>query len=74
LKDLIKRINELAKKSKTLGLNEEEKIEQNALRQEYLNRFRANFKDTLMNVKVVDVMGNDVTPEKLLKEQNKKKN
>jgi uncharacterized protein YnzC (UPF0291/DUF896 family) len=74
LKDLIKRINELAKKSKTLGLSEEEKIEQNALRQEYLNRFRANFKDTLMNVKVVDVMGNDVTPEKLLKEQNKKKN
>ncbi|NLI65292.1 MAG: DUF896 domain-containing protein [Tissierellia bacterium] len=74
MKDLIKRINELAKKSKTLGLNEEEKIEQNALRQEYLNRFRANFKDTLMNVKVVDVMGNDVTPEKLLKEQNKKKN
>jgi uncharacterized protein YnzC (UPF0291/DUF896 family) len=74
LKDLIKRINELAKKSKTLGLNEEEKIEQNALRQEYLNRFRENFKDTLMNVKVVDVMGNDVTPEKLLKEQNKKKN
>lgn len=74
MKDLIKRINELAKKSKTLGLSEEEKIEQNALRQEYLNRFRANFKDTLMNVKVVDVMGNDVTPEKLLKEQNKKKN
>ncbi|MFY9214738.1 MAG: DUF896 domain-containing protein [Tissierellaceae bacterium] len=74
MKDLIKRINELAKKSKTLGLNEEEKIEQNALRQEYLNRFRENFKDTLMNVKVVDVMGNDVTPEKLLKEQNKKKN
>ncbi|MFY9613357.1 MAG: DUF896 domain-containing protein [Tissierellaceae bacterium] len=71
---MIKRINELAKKSKTLGLNEEEKIEQNALRQEYLNRFRENFKDTLMNVKVVDVMGNDVTPEKLLKEQNKKKN
>ena len=74
MKDLIKRINELAKKSKTLGLNEKEKIEQNALRQEYLNRFRENFKDTLMNVKVVDVMGNDVTPEKLLKEQNKKKN
>lgn len=74
MKDLIKRINELAKKSKTLGLSEEEKIEQNALRQEYLNRFRENFKDTLMNVKVVDVMGNDVTPEKLLKEQNKKKN
>lgn len=74
LKDLIKRINELARKSKSVGLSEEEKEEQQRLRQEYLQIFRGNFKETLMNIKVVDEMGNDVTPEKLLKEQNKKKN
>ena len=74
MKDLIKRINELAKKSKSEGLSEEEKEEQNKLRQEYIQIFRGNFKETLMNVKVVDQMGNDITPEKLLKEQNKKKN
>lgn len=74
LKDLLKRINELAKKSKSVGLSEEEKEEQHRLRQEYIQMFRGNFKETLMNVKVVDEMGNDITPEKLLREQNKKKN
>lgn len=74
MKELIKRINELANKSKSVGLSEEEKEEQNKLRQQYIQNFRGNFKETLMNVKVVDQMGNDVTPEKLLKEQNKKKN
>lgn len=74
MKELIKRINELANKSKSTGLSEEEKEEQNRLRQEYIRTFRGNFKETLMNVKVVDEMGNDVTPKKLLKEQNKKKN
>ncbi|MDR7870433.1 MAG: DUF896 domain-containing protein [Tissierellaceae bacterium] len=74
MKDLIEKINELAQKSKSVGLTEEEKEEQHKLRQEYLQVFRGNFKETLMNVKVVDKMGNDVTPEKLIKEQNKKKN
>jgi len=74
MRELIKRINELANKSKTIGLTAEEKEEQHRLRQEYLNNFRSNFKETLMNVKVVDKMGNDVTPDKLLKEQNKIKN
>ncbi len=74
MKELIKRINELAKKEKTTGLNQEEKEEQQRLRQEYIKVFRGNFKNTLMNVKVVDPLGNNVTPEKLLKEQNKKKN
>ena len=74
LKDLLKRINELAKKSKLVGLSEEEKEEHHRLRQEYIQIFRGNFKETLMNVKVVDEAGNDITPEKLLKEQNKNKN
>lgn len=74
MKELIKKINELANKSKTVGLSQEEKEEQNRLRQEYLATFRGNFKETLMNVKVVDGEGNDITPEKLIKEQNKRKN
>lgn len=73
MKDLIKRINELAHKSKTVGLTELEKEEQQRLRQEYLGIFRGNMKDTLLNVKVVDEEGNDVTPEKLKEEQKKKK-
>lgn len=74
MKELIKKINELANKAKTVGLNDEEKKEQIRLRQEYIQVFRGNFKDTLMNVKVVDPLGNDVTPKKLLEEQNRKKN
>lgn len=73
MKDLIKKINELAHKSKTIGLTELEKEEQQKLRQEYLNIFRGNMKNTLLNVKVVDEDGNDVTPEKLKLEQKKKK-
>lgn len=73
MKDLIKRINELANKSKTVGLSKEEKEEQKRLRQEYIKLFRGNLKNTLMNVKVIDSMGNDVTPEKLKSEQRKNK-
>ncbi len=68
------RINELARKEKSTGLSEEEKLEQAELRQEYLKKFRGSFKETLMHVKVVDPMGEDVTPDKLAKAQNKKKN
>jgi len=71
LKDLIPRINELSKKSKTIGLTEEEKSEQKKLRDEYIKRFRGNLKNTLMTVKVVDEEGNDVTPKKLKDEQEK---
>lgn len=72
MKDLIKRINELARKSKAQGLTLEEKEEQAKLRQEYLQVFRGNMKNTLLNTKVVDAEGNDLTPEKLKKEQEKK--
>lgn len=70
---LIKRINELANKSKDTGLTELEKEEQQNLRQEYISIFRGNMKDTLLNVKVVDEEGTDVTPEKLKREQKKDK-
>lgn len=68
----IKRINELAKKSKTSGLSIEEAKEQSQLRSEYLKTFRSTMRDTIENVKVVDPDGNDVTPEKVKEAQNKK--
>ena len=43
------RINELAKKSKTEALTEEEKAEQKALREEYIRDFRASLRGILDN-------------------------
>lgn len=43
------RINELAKKSKEVGLTEEEAAEQKALRAEYIAEFRASFTGILEN-------------------------
>lgn len=50
----IKRINELAKKSKTEGLTEKEKSEQAVLRKEYLDAIRENFETTLKSIKIID--------------------
>nr|MDD5836936.1 DUF896 domain-containing protein [Eubacteriales bacterium] len=50
----IKRINELAHKSKTPeGLTEEEKQEQAILRQEYINSFKASLIGQLENTYIV---------------------
>lgn len=65
MEDLIPEINMLAKKSKTIGLTEEEKERQQQLRAEYIQLFRGNFKEQLKSIKVVDEKGNDVTPKKL---------
>lgn len=51
----IKRINELAAKSKTEeGLTPEEKDEQQRLRQEYLAAIRENVRAQLENIEFVD--------------------
>lgn len=56
----IKRINELAKKAKEQGLTEEEKIEQKALRDEYIAGFRRSLKAQLDNTYIMDEKGNKV--------------
>ena len=52
-KEKINRINELARKQKTPGgLTPEEKAEQAALREEYINEFRASMRGILDNTYV----------------------
>lgn len=63
--EMIKEINELSRKSKTVGLTDEEKQRQQYLRAEYIKAFRGNFKQQLQSLKVVDKKGNDITPQKI---------
>ena len=55
---LIKRINELARKSREVGLNDEEKAEQADLRARYIKAFRQGLMNTLDNVYIMDENGN----------------
>lgn len=51
---LTKRINELARKAKAEGLTDAEKEEQKILRQEWLKKFRKNFRAQLDHIEIVD--------------------
>ena len=53
----IARINALAKKSKTTGLTEAEKAEQQALRREYLDDIKASLRAQLNNTSVKEPDG-----------------
>lgn len=53
MKKLIARINFLYKKSKEEGLTEEEKIEQQKLRREYINIIKGNVKVQLEGVEKI---------------------
>ena len=66
------RINELARKKKTVGLTPVEQEEQLLLRQEYLEVFRGGMRNHIEGLKIVDEDGNDVTPEKLKQIQKEK--
>ena len=54
---MIARINELAKKSKTEGLNEAELKEQAQLRKEYIEAFRRNLRGQLDNMDIKEADG-----------------
>jgi uncharacterized protein YnzC (UPF0291/DUF896 family) len=66
---LLQRINELAKKKKTVGLTEAEQAEQKKLYKLYLGEIRTQFDKTLDNVSVKEKDGS-VVP---FKEAYKKK-
>ncbi len=68
----IARINELARKAKAEGLTEEEKEEQQKLRQEYIEAYRRNLRSQLDSIKVVNPDGS-VTELKTVGEINRKK-
>jgi uncharacterized protein YnzC (UPF0291/DUF896 family) len=70
----IERINVLSKKSRSIGLTSDEKLEQKKLREEYIQSVRNSLKSSLMTLKVVDEEGHDITPEKLkIEKENRKK-
>lgn len=66
------RINELANKQQEIGLTNEEKIEQKALREDYLREIRGQVLHTFSGMTVIDPNGDDVTPEKVRNMQGKK--
>lgn len=53
----IARINELARKSKAEGLTERERMEQAALRQEYIAAIRRNLRGQLDNINIQEKDG-----------------
>ena len=55
--ELTKRINCLYKKSQEEGLTEEEKVEQQELRQRYIDNVKRNFRSQLDTIKVVEPSG-----------------
>lgn len=62
----IDRINELARKSKTVGLTDEEKEEQKILRAEYVAAFKASLVGQLEHT---TILRPDGTKEKIKKKQ-----
>lgn len=57
----IKRINELYKKMKTVGLTEEEKKEQSDLRSAYIAAIKSNLQSNLDNIMIKNEDGS-ITP------------
>ena len=66
MNDVIARINELAKKAKTEGLNEEELVERDKLRRIYIDSVKGNLIGQLENTTIVY---QDGTKKKVTKKQ-----
>ncbi len=70
MEQLIAEINALAHKSEEVGLTDEEKERQQALRAKYIEIFKGNLRSQLENIRVVDPNGNDITPRRKHKKVN----
>lgn len=64
IEEKIDRINTLAHKAKSVGLTEDEKKEQAALRREYIDSVKASLVGQLENTYIVDEKGNKRKVEK----------
>ncbi len=71
-KAMLNRINELAKKKKSVGLTEDEHIEQKKLYKIYLGEIRQQFNSTLDNVSVKEKDGSIVPFKSAYKKKNDK--
>ena len=71
---MIARINELARKSKTEGLNEAELKEQAQLRKEYIEAFRRNLRGQLDNIDIKEADGSITNLGEKYGNKNKKGN
>ncbi|WP_152395341.1 DUF896 domain-containing protein [Paenibacillus guangzhouensis] len=67
----LSRINELARKEKQFGLTAEEAAEQQRLRKSYLSVIRGSMEKIVTNTTVLDPLGNDVTPIKVIALQDR---
>lgn len=64
----IDRINELSRKQKSVGLTEEEKQEQFALRREYIEGFKASLVSQLENTYILEPDGTKRKVKRTVKE------
>ena len=62
---LIPRINQWPRNKKAPGLTPQQPPDQTRLREDYLARFRANFRSQVEMLQVYDKNGKEVTPEKV---------
>ncbi|MDE5054426.1 DUF896 domain-containing protein [Niallia taxi] len=60
--DILKRINELSKIEKEQDLTNAERVEQQVLREDYLRLIRGQVLSSFKGMKIIDPLGNDVTP------------
>ena len=68
MEELVKKINHLAYKAKTIGLTPDEEVERAKLRKEYLKLFKEGFKKNYLDkLYTIDENGNKVKIEKIKK-------
>lgn len=70
-KEMLNRINELAKKKREQGLSEEEQAEQKKLYAVYLKEIRTQFNSTLDNVSIKEKDGKVVPFKEAYTKKNK---